>query len=79
MSLDPFQFTHYNNDSNGRGVQTEEKLHNVDRLEAKERTSTKTERKWKFVAHLEKSKFFMFSLKTFNIAIEFYLCNFRAS
>ena len=28
-----------------------------------ERMSTKTERKWKFVAHLEKSRFFIFSLK----------------
>ena len=29
-----FQFTHHNNDSNSRGVQTEEKLYNVVRLRA---------------------------------------------
>ena len=27
-----FQFTQYSNGSNGRSAQTEEKLHNVDRL-----------------------------------------------
>ena len=58
-----FQFTHHNNDNNGRGAKTEEKLYNVVRLEALERMSTKTERKWKFVALLIKSKFFIFSLK----------------